>query len=139
MKLLLTLGHNSSAILVDNNKVLIGYEEERLSGVKSDSRFPTLSLKEIFKYYNQDDVDEIFISHWFWDLNLTNNKYYDKDFIQSAFPNATISTITSTNTHHDLHAKSVWNFCDGDSLGLTIVADGFGTFGECLSLYVDSV
>ena len=39
MKILLSVGHNSSAILVENNKILIGFEEERLSKVKSDIIF----------------------------------------------------------------------------------------------------
>ena len=39
--LLITLGHNSSAIFVDGD-TLIGYEEERLTGIKSDSQFQSM-------------------------------------------------------------------------------------------------
>jgi len=145
MKLLITLGHNASAILVSryNNtyKVLCGYEEERLSTVKSDSSFPSLSIKQILKYYPEayKEVDEIFISHWFWSLDLVENKYYRPRFLKANFPDAKITSIDYNNTHHDLHAKSMWNFLDGDDSGLTIVADGFGNFGECLSIYVGNV
>ena len=38
--LLITLGHNSSALFVDSDDKVIGYEQERLSGIKSDSQFP---------------------------------------------------------------------------------------------------
>ncbi len=137
MKLLLTLGHNSSAILVENERVLCGYEEERLSTVKSDSSFPVLAIKEILKYYPDAKikVDEVCISHWFWSWDLEENKYYRPKFLKANFPNANIKTIDFDNTHHDLHAKSLWNFLDGDKEGITVVADGFGNFGECLSFY----
>lgn len=139
MKLLLTLGHNSSAILVDNEKVLCGYEEERLSGVKSDSSFPSLSIKQILEFYPKAkiEVSEVCVSHWFWSWDLVENKYYQPKFIAVNFPKATVKSVNYYETHHDLHAKSLWNFLDGDKSGLTIVADGFGNFGECLSFYID--
>jgi len=139
MKLLITLGHNSSAILVKGNKVLCGYEEERLSHVKSDSSFPALSINQILKYYPEAklEVTKIFISHWFWSWELAENKYYRPKYLKVNFPNAILESVNYHNTHHDLHAKSLWNFLDGDDKGLTIVADGFGNFGECLSIYLD--
>lgn len=139
MKLLLTLGHNSSAILVDGEKVLCGYEEERLSSVKSDSSFPVLSIKKILEFYPQAKilVDEVFVSHWFWSWDLVENKYYRPKFIKANFPKAKVTSVDYYNTHHDLHVKSMWNFLDGDKSGLTVVADGFGNFGECLSIYLD--
>lgn len=141
MKLLLTLGHNSSAILVEGEKVVCGYEEERLSGVKSDSSFPSLSIKKILEFYPQAKllVEEVCISHWFWSWDLVENKYYQPKFIKANFPKAKVTSVDFNNTHHDLHARSLWNFLDGDQSGLTIVADGFGNFGECLSVYVDGI
>ena len=47
--LLLTLGHNSSAVLMDDDKVVCGYENERLSKVKSDSAFSKFSNYGMFK------------------------------------------------------------------------------------------
>lgn len=139
MKLLLTLGHNSSAILVEGKKVLCGYEEERLSTVKSDSSFPSLAIKEILKHYPtaRISVEEVCISHWFWSWDLKEDKYYQPKFLAANFPDAKITSVSFDNTHHDLHAKSLWNFLDGDNSGLTVVADGFGNFGECLSFYHD--
>ena len=139
MKLLLTLGHNASAILVDGQNVVCGYEEERLSGIKSDSSFPKLSIDKILHYYPNAryDVKTICVSHWFWSYDLPESKYYQPKYLSANFPNALIESISYDQTHHDLHAKSMWNFCDGDTSGLTIVADGFGNFGECLSIYID--
>jgi len=139
MKLCLTLGHNSSAVLVNNNEVIVGYEEERLSRVKADSSYPVLAIEKILHHIPAARlaVDEIMVSHWFWNWRLAENKYFRPKHLAVNFPNAEIVTVSEDNTHHDLHAKSVWNFCDGDKSGLTIVADGFGNFGECLSLYKD--
>lgn len=139
MKLLLTLGHNSSAILVDDyNTVLCGYEEERLSKVKADSAFPVLSINKILEFFPaaRDLVDVIYISHWFWTYELVANKYYNPKYLEVNFKKAKIVTTDYYNTHHDLHAKSVWNYCESHT-GLTVVADGFGNHGECLSLYTD--
>ena len=137
MKLLVTLGHNSSAILTKGTEVLIGYEEERLSKIKSDSAFPKLAIAKILEYFPAARrlVTEIKVSHWFWDFELVQNKYYDKSFLEVNFPKAKVHSLKANATHHDAHANSVWNFCDGNTTGLTIVADGFGNKGECLSLY----
>ena len=46
--LLITLGHGSSAIYIDDEKnIVIGYEQERLSGIKADSQFPKDAINEI--------------------------------------------------------------------------------------------
>ena len=138
-QLLITLGHNSSAVLVEDKQVLVGYEEERLSGVKADSSFPKLAINRILKYYPEAryEVDTIYVSHWFWGFDLEESKYYQPKFLKAKFVNAKVKSVDYYNTHHDLHARSVWNFCDGDKSGLTIVADGFGNCGECLSIYKD--
>lgn len=140
MKLLLTLGHNASAILVDQRKVLCGYEEERLSKVKSDSSYPILAIEEIIKYFPQCTrlVTDICVSHWFW-VNGTNHeesKYWKPKHLKARFKNAETYLVNEIFTHHDAHANSVWNFSETKS-GLTIVADGFGTNGETLSVYRD--
>lgn len=136
MKLLLTLGHNSSAILVDNDEVLIGYEEERLSKVKSDSAFPKLAIEKIISYFPEctESINEICIGHWFntFDLDF-DNKYFDARYIKARFPNAKLIGPTEDFTHHDLHAKSIWNMV-GNS-GLTIISDGFGNMEEVFSVY----
>ena len=78
--LVLTLGHNSSAALVQDGHVLAAYEEERLSEIKSDSAFPYKAIKAIVYRYGSH-FDNCFVGHWFNAGNLTECKYYDEDFI----------------------------------------------------------
>jgi predicted NodU family carbamoyl transferase len=82
MYLCLSLGHNSSAVMLfENGDNPIGYEEERLSKKKSDSAFPILSITRILEVVGSDAADqvkEIYISHWFdnFDPYTAENKYY---------------------------------------------------------------
>ena len=148
--LLITLGHNSSAIYVpENGGTPIGYEQERLSGIKSDSQFPNDAISEIIKNVGIKEIQgcKIFISHWF-------------DFIDNAIPNKYITELDLENlksiseditllspefTHHDAHAYAGLSFFNyhankrnidlsKDKLNI-IVADGFGNDGEVISIY----
>lgn len=151
--LLLSLGHNSSAIFVDvENSILIGYEQERLDGIKSSSRYPHDAISEIIKNVGMTAIKgcEVFVSHWF-DSNVIpyNTKYMtqlDYDNLKSF-----ASSVSFTNdyfTHHDAHAHSAYGFYKhhfqlnhykyaGDKFTHVIVADGFGTNQEVLSIYCD--
>lgn len=150
--LLITLGHNSSAIFVDNSSFeeteescIIGYEEERLSRIKADSQFPIDAINEI-KYnvgINRMKGCEILISHWF---NFTGaetpNKYItlqDINMLKEISTN--IKLVNKDFTHHDAHAYSAYEFRDyfkkqeGNIPVYCIVADGFGNNEEVLSIY----
>lgn len=150
--LLITLGHNSSAIFVDNSSFeetekscIIGYEEERLSRIKADSQFPIDAINEI-KYnvgLNKMKGCEILISHWF---NFTGaetpNKYItlqDINMLKEISTN--IKLVNKDFTHHDAHAYSAYEFRDyfkkqEDNIPVyCIVADGFGNNEEVLSIY----
>lgn len=150
--LLITLGHNSSAIFVDNSSFeetekscIIGYEEERLSRIKADSQFPIDAINEI-KYnvgLNRMKGCEILISHWF---NFTGaetpNKYItlqDINILKEISTN--IKLVNKDFTHHDAHAYSAYEFRDyfkkqeGNIPVYCIVADGFGNNEEVLSIY----
>lgn len=148
--LLITLGHNSSAIFVDNSgdeQAIIGYEQERLSGIKADSQFPFDAINEIIYNVGYDKIKDcaIRISHWF-NTNCTsifNNKYLtsnDYSFLVSLSDD--IVAVSNEFTHHDAHAYSAYEFFkyhhnsthDIDKL-YCIVADGFGTNEEVLSIY----
>lgn len=150
--LLITLGHNSSAIFVDNSQyytnkkpLVIGYEEERFSRIKADSQFPIDAINEIIFNVGLSKMKgcKILISHWF-------------NFVKAAIPNkyitfqdinflAEISTdveyVTEDFTHHDAHAYSAYEFRDyfkqqeGNIPVFCIVADGFGNNEEVLSIY----
>lgn len=139
--LILTLGHNSSAALVQNGNIIVAYEEERLSEIKSDSAFPYKAIKEITKDYGRS-FDNCVVGHWFNAGSLQACKYYDEDFILGLVSDRSMIYSLSTEfTHHDSHKLAAIQFyrahCadklkEGD---YSIVADGFGTFGECLSIY----
>lgn len=149
--LLLTLGHNSSAIFVDNSgekQRVIGYEQERLSGIKADSQFPIDAINEIIHNVGILKVKGCIalVSHWFNDMeDFKNvpNKYItqnDIDFL-SCIANS-IGFTSSKFTHHDAHALSAYEFFkyhlkDRQVSGKLhcLVVDGFGTNEEVLSLY----
>lgn len=139
--LVLTLGHNSSAAFVQNGNVIAAYEEERLSEIKSDSAFPYKAIKEIVKHFGKQ-FDNCVVGHWFNAGNLTQCKYWDEDFVLNYIPDRSeIYSLHSDFSHHDSHQQVAAQFyrshCsdelkEGD---YSIVADGFGTYGECLSVY----
>ena len=146
--LLLTLGHNSSAIFINNGEV-IGYEEERLTGIKSESQFPNNAIGEIIKNVGINKLlgSKIYISHWFDFNNTIPNKYIsqnDLDNLQHISKD--IVYVSKDFTHHDAHGYSGLSFFNyhmnkrnlhidnNDSVHI-LVADGFGNNGEVLSVY----
>lgn len=133
--LLLTLGHNSSAIMVENNQILWGYETERVSGLKSDSRFPKAVL-EYAQEHGRINPDMIYVTHWAPDgqLSSMSAKHWDPAY----FDGIPIRTLSIDRSHHDTHMAAAMsyagpNFPRYKSFG--IVVDGFGTLGEHLSIY----
>lgn len=156
MKLLITLGHNSSAIGIDSfGSVIAGYEEERLTRIKSDKSFPTNAINKVLSYFNLDEHDhnEIFITHWFDDFDFVENKgeHFFKDgksthrfnyeLIENLIENYgfVIHNLSQDFTHHDSHASSAIAFLDGhiniDEKWNIVIADGFGNKQEVISIY----
>lgn len=147
--LLITLGHNSSAIFVDNTsgkQKIIGYEQERLSRIKSDSQFPIDAINEIEHnvHFSKMKGCTILISHWFnTDRKNPVCKYMtesDFDKLESYEP-ADIKFVSPSFTHHDAHAYSAHAFFKYHKSNIkapvhTLVVDGFGNDEEVLSLYV---
>lgn len=149
--LLITLGHNSSAIFVDNSsnkQEIIGYEQERLSRLKADSQFPIDAINEIEHNvgYNKMLGCVILVSHWFNTKSSRFCKYYtekDEEKLNSYQPER-IEFVNNGFTHHDAHAFSAHAFfkynCPKDKLTSaphhTLVVDGFGNDEEVLSLYM---
>lgn len=154
--LLITLGHNSSVIFVDGHFV-IGYEQERLSGIKADSQFPKDAISEIIHNVGLARMKDcnILISHWF----DCSEDCAEGEFIPSKYMTQTdydnlkeisvnINFVDNSFTHHDAHAWSAMSFFnyfyseDRERFSpmltkqlYTIVADGFGTNQEVLSIY----
>lgn len=149
--LLLTLGHNSSAIYVSGLTV-IGYEEERLNKKKSSSDFPELSIKEILKRLGRQKFDsnlQVYVSHWFDQFSLTENKYWKPEVLKQYCNSYKVFGLEKNFTHHDAHAYSSLAFFNEryfkefssktvikqDDYVHFIVADGFGNNKEVLSIY----
>ena len=153
--LLITLGHGSSAIFVYDNGKVIGYEQERISGIKSDSQFPKDAINEIKNHVGSHLMQgcKILISHWFNDATKEGETYSLKpckyissiDMANLLDMSTDITVVNKSFTHHDAHAYSALAFFEynwnKDTQPLqtkkvyTLVADGFGTNEEVLSIY----
>ena len=57
-------GLNASAVLMDENGILFGVQEERLSRIKNQPGWPELSIQEALRYCGMtfDDIDKIAIA-----------------------------------------------------------------------------
>jgi len=148
--LMITLGHNSSALFYDGVSKPIGYEEERLNGVKSSSAFPVKSIERIISEAETPALmgAKIFVSHWFdiFDDSQFPEKYYDKAFIDKLINDYGMELVLLSKnfTHHDAHAYSarafLYDFVNREDHAVVgpmhfIVADGFGNNREVLSVY----
>ena len=155
--LLLSLGHNSSALFMDCSDSTvdrvkpIGYENERITRIKSDSSFPREAINEIIKTAGLKKVlgCKALISTWFEGSNGFPSKYIsekDIEFLETLC--SEIDVTSSEFTHHDAHAYSAYAFLeshasakrlagDGEKAKYVfcLVADGFGTNREVISLY----
>lgn len=135
----LTLGHNSSAILISpNGKILAGYETERFDQVKSSSRFPIKPIEQMLFDYGLDYGDiTAYVGHWFTSGNLPSEstKHCDLEVL-SKFQD--VHSLNQDLTHHDSHLESAMIFAGFDFYAddtYAFVMDGFGTMGECISIY----
>ncbi len=147
MNLLITLGHNSSAILTDNdNRIIAGYEEERINRIKSSSQFPQLAIEECLKRTGgQTEFEYLYVSHWFDDFDFATNgfddKHWNKDYVKDLCDRTGLKLVTLTPqfTHHDAHAWAARAFFEAHSTALDpihiCVADGFGNKEEVFSVY----
>lgn len=148
--LLLTLGHNASAILVEDDKIICGYEEERLSKVKSDSSFPRLAIMQCLNNTYCKKLDKIYISYWNDSFDIFNpgdktvDKHYDRKFLETLCKHysCTIQYLTKECTHHDAHAYGALNFFENHATDAeknedfhVIVSDGFGNQEEVTTVY----
>ena len=160
-KLLISTGHNSSVIYInDNGKTVIGYEEERINGEKSSSEFPLDSINEISKKYGFNKIisEGVYINTWFDRFSKQANQRLSKEecekiakskYINEFFVKENrefISYNTLYFTHHDSHMFSSLLFFKHffkdykkqgpiDDKIHFIVADGFGNSQEVLSIY----
>lgn len=142
--IVLSLGHNSSAVLIKDHRVVCGYETERLTGVKSDSTFPGEAVTEILRWHQITKPLDVYVSHWelFGDVTRMKSKHWDPNFVALLLEGGGRLYQTDDHfTHHDAHAWSVVSFAGKDfpqkpdDRTYLFVMDGFGTFGEHMSFY----
>ena len=150
MDLILTLGHNASAILIEKENIVFGVESERLDKIKSSSSI-TPSLEFISENYKNQTIENLFISHWFDCFNLKDfnygdkiNKYLPKEVLKQFIFNHNIKNIYELNnieTHHIAHIYSSKSFLENqvnDKINLSnyhfLCIDGFGNIQETLTL-----
>jgi len=157
MNIAISLGHNSSAALIDEEgTVVLAYEEERFTKKKSDSYWPKNAIAEIFKHKEPSRLEKntLYVSHWYDDFGFYKRAIHPR--IQKHFNPAEVSklindyafkivTLDENLTHHDAHAWSALAFFQSnykESIGyrsgldtLIFVADGFGNNAEVLSIY----
>lgn len=150
--LILTLGHNSSALFFDGVNKPIGYEQERLDGIKGSSAFPFNAIEKIIEEVGADlKGASLLVSHWFDSFDETNfkEKYWNAQYVQDLIADFDLDfyPLMPTFTHHDAHAYSSRAFFldsiiqergrefDPNSKFHFVVADGFGNRQEVLSIY----
>lgn len=137
--IVLSLGHNSSAIAIRDGHILGGYETERFTGKKADSAYPKQAIEKLIADHAIDTNATVFTGHWFLDgrMPAQSNKYIDYDHLHSVLPGHGIESLHAEFSHHDSHIESAMVFA-GDDFAPTyhaFVMDGFGSFGECFSVY----
>lgn len=135
--LYVSLGHNSSAVLARDNRVIRGYEQERIDRKKSSSAYPKDAIELCLPAHSFADV--AYVSHWFDQFSLQDTKYLDLNHLRSKVDR--VVSLTPDFTHHDAHAQSALSFyMNNSNAGRrdyidVIVIDGFGNRQECLSVY----
>lgn len=138
-ELLCTTGHNSSVILLEDGGVQWGYETERLTGIKSDSRWPLEHLERWGRTVGK--IDAAYITHWApnGQLSSMSTKHYDPIPHLEGVPIVTLSTNPEAHrTHHDAHAYAALAYAGPEfpkEGAYCFVIDGFGICGEHLSVY----
>lgn len=147
--IIVTLGHNSSALFFDGEKAY-GYEQERLDKVKASSVFPIDAIERVVSEHDLTGAT-MFISHWYDRFNLSevnDKKHLDMEYVNRLVEKygMTLMALSEDFTHHDAHAYSSLAFLldnfrqkhlemlEGKRIHF-IVADGFGNKQEVLSVY----
>src|SRR5690606_21000298 len=104
---------NSSAVLIEDNEILAGFEQERLDRIKSSSAPPQQAIDQCKFISKQSKIDSVAITHWFdsFSLDTVLSSKYAKGLQLSG----EIISHSKTFTHHDAHAKSVQNFFNNNS------------------------
>lgn len=108
-------GHDASACLFKNNKLIYAIEKERLTRIKHDEGEPIECIKYLLDSAKilPKNVDLVVRSNWY-NSNLLNNSFYKK------FPN-----VIENFQHHLLHAYALSLVNQGQDM-IIFVVDGRG-------------
>jgi len=121
-------GHDSSAAVVEDGKVLVALEEERLTGIKKIQGFPARSLLYICELLKcgTNDFDKVMIAtpctHW-------GRPHSEEMGYHKLYPNAELVP------HHKAHAAIAYSWSGWDDCTV-LTADGggdefFASVNEC--------
>lgn len=117
--------HDSGATLFVDGEHICSIQEERLSGLKYDGRYPEKSIDYVLENIEKEEINlvifvDIGLQSWVSDHLL---KGKPNEFLQKVFPNADIGFIS----HHQAHAYSSI-FSQESNEGVCIVLDGGGSY-----------
>ena len=115
--------HDAGATLFVNGEHICSIQEERLSRLKYDGRYPEKSIDYVLDNVKKEEIDlvifvDIGLEGWVKE-HLSQGKPHK--FLQEVFPNADIGYIS----HHQAHAYSSI-FTQPANEGVCIVIDGGG-------------
>ena len=116
--------HDSGATLFIDGEHLCSIQEERLSGLKYDGRYPEKSIDYVLDDISKEEIDlvifvDIGLQEWCKEHMFKGKPH---KFLQKVFPNADIGYIS----HHQAHAYSSI-FSQEANEGVCIVIDGGGS------------
>lgn len=161
LKLGISLGHNTSACILDSeNNILYAASEERFTNVKNCKFFPVLAIKNGIEFLgiNPEDIRECYYSHYqdadIYDLyrhsyqinnkiprpsSLDTSSKMEKNFIEQHLYMLGVEPQKIVRVdHHEAHAycsRALTPFHDG--MNLYVVMDGFGD-GRSVSFWIES-
>jgi carbamoyltransferase len=156
--------HNSGATLIEDGRIVVAIEEERLSRLKNDKRFPTLALDAVLAE-GEAKVDFVALAHFsrhrivgnmvrsYWKARKTATNPFFRSYLNSRlsdFPLRALGQILRPRTvprrlqetprsetiHHLAHAATAYFCCPWpDEKVLTVTLDAFGD-GHCGSVWI---
>ena len=116
--------HDASATLFIDGEHVCSIQEERLSGLKYDGRYPEKSIDYVLDELPKEEIDlvifvDIGLQEWVMEHMFKGKPH---KFLQEVFPNADVGYIS----HHQAHAYSSI-FTQESNEGVCIVIDGGGS------------
>ena len=99
--------HDAGATLFVDGVHVCSIQEERLSGLKYDGRFPEKSIDYVMEGLEKEDINLVMfvdIGLQEWVMSLEKNE--PQEYLQRMFPNAEIGFISHHQAHTLIHLYS---------------------------------